>query len=89
MERLLLANRKIKPHVHKKIQTDVNALKGHLISTLGNTWQQASAPRDQRNSLLVNPPYSPRPWVSVASSLNSGSFTAWVRHHLDTKVTWM
>ena len=43
---------------------DVAAVVEHLKATLGATWAQASVPRQQANSLLVNPPRTPKPWVS-------------------------
>ena len=64
----------------------------YLKATLGATWAQASVPRQQANSLLVNPPRTPKPWVSrdrkVAAN-NGRDFIEWIHGHLDTKVTWM
>ena len=48
----------------KKIDADVAAVVEHLKATLGATWAQASVPRQQANSLLVNPARTPKPWES-------------------------
>ena len=76
----------------KKIDKDVRAVVEHLKVTLGATWAQASVPRPQANSLLVNPPMTSRPWLSRDTMLadNGGcTFLEWIRGHLQTKVTWM
>ena len=76
----------------KKIHTDVAAVVEHLKTTLGSTWAQASVPRPQANSRLVNPARSPKPWVSrdrKVAEQNGHAFNHWIRGHLDTKVTWM
>ena len=88
VEKVLLANRVRKPSQMVKIQEDVRAVKEYLIDKLGNTWQEASVPRAQAASKLVNPARSPRPWQSVARALNEDKFDSWVRGHLDSKVTW-
>ena len=72
-----------------KIQNDVNAVVEHLKDKLGTTWAAACVPRQPRNSILVNPPSSVRPWESVARMCGNPDFEAWVRSHLATKVTWM
>ena len=89
MERMLLAKRAIAAAKRKKIDTDVDALKKHLITVLGNNWQSAAVPRARDASKLVNPAKSPRPWESAARAVNDGSYSDWIRTHLDTKVTWM
>ena len=88
-EKAMLSNRVRKVAAMVKIQADVQAVKDHLIKTLGSTWQQAAVPRAQKDSLLVNPPKAPRPWQSITRSLNDNSFCPWVRYHLDSKVKWM
>ena len=44
---------------------------------------------DKKDSKLVNPPRSVRPWKSVEAIGHSAAFITWVRGHLSTKVTWM
>ena len=77
------------PSKKAKIDEDVKAVKEYLIKELGNNWQEASVPRAQSASKLVNPAKSPRPWESVAKAVNDGSFLDWVRSHIASKVTWM
>ena len=73
----------------KKIKADVQAVTDHLIKQLGGTWQEACVARVAKDSKLVNPPLSPKPWVSTARVAADGSFYGWVKSHLDTKITWM
>ena len=85
-------HRKVDPHKMKVIHTDVDKVVAHLKAKLGATWAQASAPRAHGHSVLVNPPRSVRPWVQRTAMLaenNGQKFDAWVRSHLDSKVTWM
>ena len=92
LERLWKERRSQNPHKMKKIHDDVAAVVKHLQDTLGATWALASVPRLARNSLLVNPPLSPRPWESRDRTVaaNGGrDFDQWIRSHLDSKVTWM
>eukprot|EP00965_Chrysotila_dentata_P036237 1206886-Pleurochrysis_carterae.AAC.1 len=62
VERHLRANVVPQPRKMKKIQDDIDAVVAHLKQKLGATWRAASQPRDQRNSLLLNPAMSGRPW---------------------------
>ena len=89
IERVLLQHRNRQPGRMKKVNNDVQALVEHLKKTLGHTWVQACTPRAQKESLLVNPPRSPKPWESILQAVKDGSFSGWVRHHIATKVTWM
>ena len=88
IEKVFLANRNRKPGQMIKIQNDVTAVVNHLIKVLGGTWATACVPRAQKDSLLVNPPRSPRPWISISKAVNEGKFGPWVASHLDSKVTW-
>ena len=56
VERHWKAHRSSKFNKMKKIDADVAAVVEHLKATLGATWAQASVPRLQGNSRLVNPP---------------------------------
>ena len=89
IERVLLQHRNRQPGRMKKVNNDVQALVEHLKKTLGHTWVQACTPRAHKESLLVNPPRSPKPWESILKAVKDGSFSGWVRHHIATKVTWM
>ena len=92
LERLMKGRRKQTVHRMKKIDRDVQAVVEHLKATLGATWAQASVPRVQANSLLVNPPKSRRPWLSrdaMIAEQGGRAFRDWIRSHLDSKVTWM
>ena len=74
------------------MQADVAAVVEYLQTTLGATWAQASVPRQQANSLLVNPARTPKPWASrdhMVAANGGADYNAWIRGHLDTKVTWM
>ena len=76
----------------KKIDADVAAVVEHLKATLGATWAQASVPRLQGKSRLVNPPRTPKPWESVNRMVNANlgqDYAKWIEGHLDSKVTWM
>ena len=73
----------------KKIIDDVDAVVEHLKRKLGATWGEASVPRAQSSSKLVNPPRSVRPWISVRKEAEGDEFEAWVKMHLDSKVPWM
>ena len=76
----------------KKIEADVAAVVKHLKVTLGATWAQASVPRAQANSRLLNPARTPKPWESVNRMVNANgglNYDAWLKGHLDSKVTWM
>jgi len=86
---VLLANRKRHPNEMVKIAEDVQAIVDHLSAKLGKTWQEASVVREQRQSKLVQPPKTPRPWLSVRDGVDSGKFEEWVQGHLNSKVTWM
>ena len=85
----ILRPHRANPRKMKKIKDDVRAVVDHLKAELGSTWQEAAAYRVQKDSKLVNPAKSPKPWDSVMRAVNSGQFDDWVRGHLDTKVTWM
>ena len=92
LERIWKGRRKTAANNMKKIEEDVQAVVDHLKAKLGSTWAQASQPRQQKDSLLVNPPRSSKPWVSrdTMVAANGGrDFDEWVRGHLDSKVTWM
>ena len=92
LERLMKGNRAIKVGKMKKIDADVAAVVEHLKVTLGSTWAQASVPRLQANSKLVNPPRTPKPWESVARMVarnNGQDYNDWIESHLNSKVTWM
>ena len=89
MAKVLAKNRIIQPHKMKKIDSDVQLVKDYLIETLGGTWADACVPREQTDSLLVNPARSPRPWESVERMLEDDLFNKWVRGHLHSKVPWM
>jgi len=86
---VLLADRKRQPAQMKKFAADVQAVVDHLSATLGATWEEASMQRGQGSSKLVQPPRSPRPWMSVQKAVEEGKFTPWVEGHLHSKVTWM
>ena len=76
----------------KKIRVDVQLVVDHLKKHLGSTWAQASVPRQQANSKLVNPARSRRPWLSRDAMVqkNGGrDFNEWIEGHLDSKVAWM
>ena len=88
IEKLLLANRVRKPKQMANIRQDVQKVTEYLIEKLGGTWSEACVSRAQTDSLLVNPPRSPRPWVSISKAVNDGSFWKWVESHLDSKVKW-
>lgn len=81
-----------KVHKMKKIHADVAAVVEHLKKTLGSTWAQACVPRQQRSSLLVNPPRTSKPWESrdrMVQANGGRTYQEWIRGHLDSKVTWM
>ena len=89
IEKLLLKNRKMAPYKRKAIDQDVQAVVEHLVDKLGSTWAVAKQARIQKDSILVNPARSPRPWQAVAALGQSAAYSAWVRGHIATKVTWM
>ena len=89
IEKLFFARCTICPHKKKQIDTDVQAVVDHLVNTLGGTWAAVSQPRQQKDSLLVNPPRSARPWKAAQGLGRSNVLHTWVRSHLDSKVTWM
>jgi hypothetical protein len=89
IEKLVFANRTPTPAKRKKIDEDVQAVVDFLVKLLGGTWAQASQPRAQKDSLLVNPPKSIRPWLSVQRLGQSRAFLDWVQSHIRSKVTWM
>ena len=89
VEKLLAANRNIKAHALKNIQSDVQLVTDYLIQTLGGTWAEANVPRPQNESLIVNPQMSPLPWASVEGLAGSADFDKWIRNHIITKVPWM
>tara|TARA_B110000046_G_scaffold149282_1_gene157416 strand:- start:183 stop:1061 length:879 start_codon:yes stop_codon:yes gene_type:complete len=92
VERHWKAHRSSKFNKMKKIDADVAAVVEHLKATLGATWAQASVPRLQGNSRLVNPPRTPKPWESVNRMVNANlgqDYAKWIEGHLDSKVTWM
>ena len=84
VERVLLSNRNRAPREMVRIDRDVQNVADYLKDTLGSTWAEACV---QRSTRLVNPATSPRPWLEVEAQL--ADFGAWVRGHLDSKVTWM
>jgi len=88
-EKVLLANQRRSPAKMKKIEADVQAIVDHLKLKVGATWADAREPRLQKDSVLVNPPRTPRPWLSVATAAESGEFQKWVKGHIDDKVPWM
>ena len=88
-ERLMMALRKVSPREMKSIQTDVQLVVDHLVDMLGGSWAVALVPRAPKDSLLVNPPKSPRPWEAVERLARSPDYGDWIRGHLDSKVTWM
>mmetsp|Transcript_23882 Transcript_23882/g.77118 ORF Transcript_23882/g.77118 Transcript_23882/m.77118 type:complete len:447 (+) Transcript_23882:755-2095(+) len=88
-EKVLLANQRRSPAKMKKIEADVQAIVDHLKLKVGATWADAREPRLQKDSVLVNPPRTPRPWLSVAAAAESGEFQKWVKGHIDDKVPWM
>ena len=55
VERHWKEHRSSKVNKMKKIEADVAAVVKHLKATLGATWAQASVPRAQANSRLLNP----------------------------------
>ena len=87
--RLMMALRKVSPREMKSIQTDVQLVVDHLVDMLGGSWAVALVPRAPKDSLLVNPPKSPRPWEAVERLARSPDYGDWIRGHLDSKVTWM
>ena len=92
VERHWKEHRSSKVNKMKKIEADVAAVVKHLKATLGATWAQASVPRAQANSRLLNPARTPKPWESVNRMVNANgglNYDAWLRGHLDSKVTWM
>ena len=89
IQRILFKHRQKAPGKMKKIEADVNLIFELLKAKLGATWVAACIPREQKDSILVNPPKSPKPWKSVMKSIEDGSFSEWVRGHLRTKITWM
>jgi hypothetical protein len=92
LERLWKGRRTSHANKMKSIEQDVQRVVEHLITKLGSTWAQASVPRQQGNSILVNPPRSSRPWLSRDTMVqrNGGrDFNEWIEGHLDSKVTWM
>ena len=88
VQRLLTPN-SVKAGKMKKIREDVQAIVDHLKGKLGSTWQEASKDRAKKDSLLVNPPKSPKPWDSIMNAVNNGTFDGWVRSHIASKVKWM
>eukprot|EP00966_Prymnesium_polylepis_P009466 218399-Prymnesium_polylepis.1 len=64
IEKVFFSKRTIQPSKKKKIDEDVQAVVDFLVELLGGTWAQASQQRAQKDSLLVNPPKTVRPWKS-------------------------
>eukprot|EP00965_Chrysotila_dentata_P003369 109982-Pleurochrysis_carterae.AAC.1 len=79
----------MQPGQRKKINDDVDAVVEYLKQKLGATWSVASQPRAHQRSLIVNPARSARPWMSVAKVGRDKDLEAWIRGHLDFKITWM
>ena len=78
-----------KPRAMKNIADDVNAIVEHLEYKLGSTWVEACVSREKNSTKLVSPSRSVRPWDSVANAVQDGSYSRWIRGHLDSKVPWM
>ena len=82
----LMGQRKQAPAKMVKIHNDVQLVVDLLCDKIGSTWAEALTPRDKKDSKIVNPPRSPRPWEAVAAG--KPTLPEWVRGHLHSKVMW-